>query len=188
MTSQSAFAASGFAALANSSTSPFGTIGDVPAKNMCFPYAPVIHDNVSVPNHVASTTFDPPSVRDPSFSDNSKASAPDAGKVNPSPFTVAESAKSSVFGGTISGGGFGGSSGSQQKLINFAAPGGDAKIRASNSSFRTIGLPEQHEDDGNIDDQDVEAEDVSKDDKSDEVDERFQHQDGMSALLQEIFY
>ncbi|KAL9629169.1 MAG: hypothetical protein Q9164_006992, partial [Protoblastenia rupestris] len=178
ITSQSAFAASGFAALANSSTSPFGTIGDVPAKNMCFHYTPVIHDNVSVPNHVASTTLDLPSVRDPSFSSNSKACAPDTGKVNPLPFAVAKSAKSSVFGGTISGGGFGGSSGSQHKLINFAAPRGDANLRGSNNSVRPIGLPEQHhEDDRNIDNQDVEAENVSKDDKSDEVDERFQHQD-----------
>ena len=175
-TSASAFASSGFAALSNSATSPFGAIGATSAA-------------ASTPSpFVTTSTFSPKKddsdaskMTEPApnggFGAFAKAQTPGFGTREPSPFGTTGAAKTSVFGGSIFGGGFGGAFGGGSKLANFAAPTGDTKL--GNGAVKPIGSPTREGDDEENSESDAEGfGENGRGDINDEGDERFQHQDG----------
>ena len=181
----SAFASSGFAALANSSTSPFGIIGAAPTNNIGNTVAASANGvNASKASLRESKFSNPPTIG--GFGSFATVSASGFGNIGPSAFAVAGSAKPGLFGGSVFGGGFSEGVGSSSKLANFAAPKGDANIGGTNGAIKPIGSPEEEgEEDGrDSDSEGGEAVGLKKDDIEAEVDERFQHQDGIAPLTE----
>ncbi|KAG8531606.1 uncharacterized protein KY384_003236 [Bacidia gigantensis] len=131
--SASAFASSGFAALAQSSTSPFGPFAGVTVNGA---------GNLSGDSGAASK-WEKTSVAG-SHTKTLMSSAPSQ-KNDSSPFSGLEPSKPSVFGGSIFGQRFDGGFGAGDKLTTFAAPNGDANLGSSKGAIRPIGSPE-HED------------------------------------------
>ena len=175
-TSASAFASSGFAALSRSTTSPFGAIGAASAAS-------------STPSPFATTSAFSPKKDDPDttkktepvpnggFSAFAKSQTSGFGTSEPSPFGTTGTAKTSVFGGSIFGAGFGGAFGGGSKLANFAAPTGDTKL--GNGAIKPIGSPGREGDDEENSESEAEGfGENGRGDVNDESDERFQHQDG----------
>ncbi|KAL9097365.1 MAG: hypothetical protein Q9163_006352 [Psora crenata] len=172
-TSTTAFASSGFAALAASSASPFGIIGATPNTNLGNLHEGTINGVKSAV--VESTSSNPP--ERPStigFGSCFKASASGFSGAELKPFTVAAPTNSGAFGPSAE---FGATFGARSKMINFAAPKGDANIGGRNDAVKPIGSPELHDEDGRSSDSGGdEANETSRNEK-DEVDERFQQQD-----------
>ena len=166
-----AFAASGFAALAASSTSPFGTLGGSSTAPSASPFASAGVFNLE------KTAINKKKARDAEIATNGGSDA----FVNSSSTTFGTSGpgKAGVFGGSVSGSAFGGPFGGGNRLTTFAAPSGNAKLGASNGAIKPIGSPQHNEDedDNSESDGEVSAEN-KREDESGEADGRFQHQDG----------
>ena len=175
-TSASAFASSGFAALAKSTTSPFGAMAATSAAaSTPSPFATTSPFSPKKDDSDASKKTE--SASNGGFSAFAKPQSPGFGTSEPTPFGTTGAAKTSVFGGSIFGGGFGGTFGSGGKLANFAAPTGDAKL--GNGAIKPIGSPTREGDDEENSESDTEGfGEYSRGDVNDEGDERFQHQDG----------
>ena len=175
-TSASAFASSGFAALSKSTTSPFGAMAATSAAaSTPSPFATTSPFSLKKDDSDASKKTE--SAPNGGFSAFAKSQSPGFGTSEPTPFGTTGAAKTSVFGGSIFGGGFGGTFGSGSKLANFAAPTGDAKL--GNGTIKSIGSPTREGDDEENSESDTEGfGEYSRGDINDEGDERFQHQDG----------
>lgn len=175
-TSASAFASSGFAALSKSATSPFGAIGATSAAaSTPSPFATTSPFSPKKDDSDASKKTEP--AANGGFSAFAKSQAPGFSTSEASPFGTTSAAKTSVFGGSIFGGGFGGTFGGGSKLANFAAPTGDAKL--GNGAIKPIGSPTREGDDEENSESDAEGfGENSRGDVNDEGDDRFQHQDG----------
>lgn len=177
-TSADAFASSGFAALAGSSTSPFGTLGGSSTATA----SPFASGGVF---NSGETKIDKKEVKEPETAANGgfgtfiNTSSTRFGSTDQSPFGTSASSKTSVFGGSIFGSAFGGPLSGGNRLTSFAAPTGNAKLGFSNGAIKPIGPPKRDEDE----DEDSESEgegsaENKKDDETEEADGRFQHQDG----------
>ena len=175
-TSASAFASSGFAALSKSTSSPFGAIGATSAAaSTPSPFATTSPFSPKKDESDASKKTEP--APNGGFSAFAKSQTSGFGTSEPTPFGTTGAAKTSVFGGSIFGGGFGGTFGGGSKLANFAAPTGDAKL--GNGTIKPIGSPTRDGDDEENSESDAEGfGENSRGDVNDEGDERFQHQDG----------
>ena len=177
----SAFAASAFAALSGSSTSPFGTIGSSSTtQGKTFG---------SALNHADYETRKSADVKSGEnlSSTNSRLSSSEShgpgGEGRPS-FAVPNTFNPSPFGGAVSGGGFGRIFGGGAKLTNFAAPVGDAPLGGGNEPIQAFGAPSKDEDnEENSDSEDRGPEDSAKDDTSNGTDTRFHHQEGNFQLI-----
>ena len=182
-TSVSAFASSGFAALSRSTTSPFATIGATSAAaSTPSPFATTSPFSPKKDGSDASKKAEP--APNGGFSAFAKSQTPGFGTKEPSPFGTTVTAKTSVFGGSIFGGGFGGAFGGGSKLANFAAPTGDTKL--GNGAIKPIGSPAREGDDEENSESDAEGfGETGRGDVNDEGDERFQHQDGKLYLHHE---
>jgi len=179
-TSAAAFATSGFAAHASSTTSPFGTLGAPSISTTApSPFAPAatFGTKTSGSSEGGETKSTQPAVNG-GFGAFAKASSLGFGANELSPFSTTGAAKSGVFGGSVFGSGFGGGFSGAGKLTNFAAPTGDAKLGSANGAVRPI-EPINHAVDED-EDSDDEGEGLGEDEQggADEVDARFQHQDG----------
>ena len=175
----SAFAASGFAALAASSTSPFGALGGSSAA------APSPFASAKAPSAEISEAQNSAPAANGGFGSFAKAPSSGFGTAQPSPFAAATSKASGTFGSSsiFGGGGFGGGFGGGSKLASFAAPTGDTKLGNSNGAIKPIGSPTHENDDNDGSESEGEgADDKSKDDEASEADDRFQHQDGKLCL------
>ena len=175
-TSASSFASSGFAALSRSTTSPFGAIGATSAAaSTPSPFATTSPFSPMKDDSDASRKTEP--APNGGFSAFAKSQSSGFGTSEPSPFGTTGAPKTSVFGGSIFGGGFGGAFGGGSKLANFAAPTGDTKL--GNGAIKPIGSPAREGDDEENSDSDAEGfGENGRGDVNDEGDERFQHQDG----------
>jgi len=140
-TTSSAFASSGFAKLAASSTSPFGALGS--GKPSLFGSSSGSSGSFSVLGGPKPTA---PSAPKLTFGGSSSSSA--------SPFAL-NGAKPSVFGGSAFGGSFGGSALAGTRLSTFGKPGEPLK---SDKPARAFGAPESDgEDDSDKGDDDDES-------------------------------
>ena len=179
-----AFAASGFAALAASSTSPFGNLGGSSTAHFASPFASagVLNPEKTITNKREAHNSEKAANGGSGALVNS--SSTNFGTSVGSPFGTSGSSKPSVFGGSVLGSAFGGQFGGGNRLTTFAAPSGNAKLGASNGAIKTIGSPKHNEDeDGNSEsDGEVSAEN-KKEDESGEADGRFQHQDGKQTSV-----
>ena len=115
-TSSSAFASSGFAALAGSSTSPFSTLGTTSTSYKSPP--------PESQSHFASSTATEASTRS-GFGNSGPTSFASTGK---SSFASAGVSGFGTLGGSGFGSAFGGGFGGGTKLSSFAAPAGDTKL------------------------------------------------------------
>ena len=177
-TSSDAFASSGFAALAGSATSPFGTLGGPSIAANASPFASAGFDSgkTEIETHEALKIGAASSSGFSTFVDSSSTgfSSPDQ-----SPFGPSGSKKTSVFGGSVFGSTFGGPFGGGSRLTSFAAPTGDARLGVSNGAIKPIGSPKRDEDEDEHSDSEAEgAAESKKDEDIEEPDGRFQHQDG----------
>lgn len=179
-TSSAAFAASGFASLSASGTSPFVELATPSADTAVSPFA-ATSASVSRP---PSTSKNSEPMAEPTviggFGSFAKSSTSGFADTGISSFSPGEKAKSSVFGGSVFGGGFGGGFSGSGKLTSFAAPTGDAKLGSGEGALKPKVLP-QHGGDGGQAQSDSEgdnAEEIGTGDGIDELDDRFQHQDG----------
>ena len=182
-----AFAASGFAALAASSTSPFGTLGGASTAHSASPFASA---GVFNPEKTATNTK---KAHDSEMAANGRSSAfvnsssTGFGTSVESPFGTSGSSKAGVFGGSVLGSAFGGPFGGGNRLTTFAAPSGNAKLGTSNGAIKPIGSPKHNEDedDNSESDGEVSAEN-KKEDESGEADGRFQHQNGKQTSVIDV--
>lgn len=178
--SATAFASSGFAALAQSSTSPFGAL-DAKSTNIdtlsLFPSSSAFSPKKSDPTEVASTKAQP--TAGTGFGSFASSSSSGFGAGQPSPFGTTGATNTGVFGGSVFGGGFGGGFGAGNKLSNFASPTGDARVGTSNGSIKPIGSPSREDEDDEHSESDGEGTgENTRDEGGDEAHARFQHQDG----------
>ena len=177
-TSGDAFASSGFAALAGSSTSPFGNLGSPSIAANASPFASAAFNSgkTELDTHEA-LKFE--SASSSGFSTFVDSSSTGFSSTDQSPFSSSRSKKSSVFGGSVLGSAFGGPFGGGSRLTSFAAPTGDARLGVSNGAIKPIGSPKRDEDEDERSDSEAEgATESKKDEDVEEPDGRFQHQDG----------
>ena len=173
--STKSFASSGFAALAQSSTSPFGALG-ITSTNVTsfssFPKRKPEQDDSSVQDRLEEK-----SAVKAGYGGFLKSSPSVAGANEASPFAATESAKTAVFGGSVLGRGFGSTFGTGDKLLSFASSTGDARLGTDATSFRPIGSPKRNEDENETSDGDGEGDAQNeREEIGAEVDSRFQHQ------------
>ena len=145
-TSASAFASSGFAKLASSSTSPFGALGGGSGKPSLFGASSGPSGSFSVLGGQKPTSSLPSA---PKLTFGGGASS------NPSPFSLSAS-KTSVFGGSPFASAFGGKSAlAGPRLSTFGKPGEALK---SDKPAKPFGAPESDNEDGSEkDDEDDES-------------------------------
>ena len=164
--SANAFASSGFASLASSSTSPFGMLsgsGETTRSNAF---------GASKSSGSASSGFQ--SVPTSSFGSLGKSSLSTQTASESSPFATAGASQNKTFGGSVFGGGFGGGFGSGPKLTSFAAPTGDATLGSANGTVKPIGSTVQDAAEENESGSEDDAgEGHPGDDEDDEADENF---------------
>ena len=174
-----AFASSGFAALAGSSASPFGTLGGSSTAATASPFASTGVFNPGKTETDKKEAQIPESAPNGGFGSFVRGSSTGFGATDQLPFGISGSSKTGAFGGSVFGSAFGGPFGGGNRLTSFAAPAGTAKLGASNGGIKPIGSP-KHEGDENENsesDGEVSAEN-KKDGEIEEADGRFQHQDG----------
>ena len=181
--SQSAFA-SGFAALVSSATSPFGNIGAT-ASSESAKFSKSISDPNQAADEASVLALETGVPAGAGFDSLGGHHVAASRPLEPSPFTVPGPTKLGVFGGSVFGAGFGGGFGAGNKLTSFATPTGDTKLRSNNGSIKPIGASDNPDmEDPSSESQDSGEEVASRDDNADEVDERFQQQDGMFVYSQ----
>ncbi|KAL8870034.1 MAG: hypothetical protein Q9174_003825 [Haloplaca sp. 1 TL-2023] len=172
------FASSGFAAMSNSTASPFGTFGT--SSSSVFRKSPAPTSNVASSTSTAPNGFDfgpsnPPgaSQKQPLSFSSSSATA------SASPFVANGAApKLSSFGASAFGSGFANPNAGPGRLKSFAAPTGDLASSKVPETTRGLGgkqdLPGEEDADGGSDDG-AALEEVGVGDH--EVDSRFQQQE-----------
>ena len=172
MASAATFAASGFAALANSSMSSFSntvTMPSNPAQSFL-----AAAEGLKAVNEDATKGPRPPQNEELRSSTENPASW--LNRSDSSPLNTTGPVKPGIFGASASGFGVGFGVGS--KLANFAAPKSDSTIGESNGTIKPIGSPKYldeskagsgSEREGKYEDSDIAGGSV--------IDERFQHQD-----------
>lgn len=174
------FTASGFAALSNSSKSPFGTFG-TSTSSVFRPTPTPISETDSAE---ASTSAGDPQITQMAASASSGNSpspfSTSAASTGPSGFGFGANgvaSKPSGFGGSVFGSGFMNKGATAPKLTSFAAPTGDLAPPKPAESTKTLGTQAEDsaEEEGGSDDE-ANPEEVGV--KDDEVDSRFQHQEG----------
>ncbi len=178
-TSAEAFASSGFAALAGSSTSPFGTLGGSSTAATASPFASAAAFNPGKTEADKKEALKTETSPNGGFGSFVKSSSTGFGTTDQPPFGTTGPSKTSVFGGSVFGSAFGGPFGGGNRLTSFAAPTGDTRLGASNGAIKSIGSPnhEGDEDENSESDGEVSAEN-KKDEEIEEADGRFQQQDG----------
>lgn len=177
-----AFASSGFAALAGSSTSPFGTLGGSSTAATASPFAPVGVFNLGKTATDKKEAQKPETAPNGGFGSFVKSSSTGFGATDQSPFGTSGSSKIGAFGGSVFGSAFGGPFGGGNRLTSFAAPTGTAKLGASNGAIKPIGSPKHERDEDENSESDGEAlAENKKDGEIEEADGRFQHQDGTQS-------
>ena len=178
-TSTDVFASSGFAALARSSTSPFGTLGGSSTAATASPFASDGASNLGRAETDKNEDQETETAANVGFGASVDSSSIGLGSTDQSPFVTSALNRTGIFGGSVFGSAFGGPFGGGNRLTSFAAPTGDAKLGASNGSIKPIGSPKHDGDEHEISESDGEgsAED-KKDEETEEADGRFQHQDG----------
>lgn len=180
-TSPDAFAASGFAALSGSSTSPFGTIGTTSKTAQANAFSPALFQakhEASPFSRLQEKPMDPVE-NQKSFATTTSGllSFENSGV---SGFAISGGSKLGSFGGSTFGSGFGTAFGGGNKLSTFAAPVGDAKWGGDSGVGKSFAAPSKDEEgEGNSDSED-EGETGNEEETSD-VDGRFQQQDGESC-------
>ena len=182
-TSTNAFASSGFAALAGSSTSPFGTLGSSTAATASpFASTGVLNSGKNKTEKQEAQNIE--STASGGFSAFVNSSSTGFGATDRSPFATSGSSKTGIFGGSVFGSAFGGPFGGGNRLTSFAAPSGNAKLGAINGAIKPLGSPKNDgdEDENSESDGEVSA-DNRKDEETEEADGRFQHQDGRCKSL-----
>ncbi|KAL1640707.1 hypothetical protein SLS58_006721 [Diplodia intermedia] len=166
-TSDTAFKASGFGALAGASTSPFGALGGT-SKPASSPFGSATP--AAKPTITGLSGSSTPS----SFSGLASSSSE-----NKSPFATATSGFG-TFGGSSLGGGFGGGG----KITGFGGGSGPKITGLSEKPARPFGAPkdEKEDEEGSADEAGDEEKDkvLSPTNEEDKKDERFFEQDGMS--------
>lgn len=170
--SSDAFASSGFATLAGSSTSPFGTLGGSLTAASASPFASAGTFNLAKKAQKTETSANG------GFGAFVKSSSTGVGTTDQSPFGTSVSSETGVFGGSVFGSAFGGPFSRENRLTSFAAPTGNAKLGTVNGAIKPIGSPTRDgdEDENSDSDGEVLAEN-KKDEEPEEADGRFQHQD-----------
>lgn len=171
--SSDAFASPGFATLAGSSTSPFGTLGGSLTAASASPFASAGTFNLAKKAQKTETSANG------GFGAFVKSSSTGVGTTDQSPFGTSVSSETGVFGGSVFGSAFGGPFSRENRLTSFAAPTGNAKLGTVNGAIKPIGSPTRDgdEDENSDSDGEVLAEN-KKDEEPEEADGRFQHQDG----------
>ena len=178
------FAASGFAALAASSTSPFGTLGGSSTAHSASPFASASVLNLEKTATNKKKSHDAEIATKTGSGAFINRSSTSFGTSVDSPFGASGSGKAGVFGGSASGSAFGGPFRGGNRLTTFAAPGGNAKLGASNGAIKPIGSPKHNEDEEVNSESDGEVStENKKEDESGEADGRFQHQDGNQTSI-----
>lgn len=178
-TSTDAFASSGFAALARSSTSPFGTLGGSSTAATASPFASAGASNLGKAETDKKEDQRTETAANGGFGAFVNSSSTGFGSTDQSFFGTSASNKTGVFGGSVFGSAFGGPFGGGNRLTSFAAPTGNAKLGASNGSIKPIGSPKHDGDEDGISESDgEESAENKKDEETEEADGRFQHQDG----------
>lgn len=178
-TSANAFASSSFAALAGSSTSPFGTLGgsSTAATASPFAFAGVLNSGNTETDKQKAQKIE--TAASGGFGAFTNSSSTGFSATDPSSFATSGSSKTGMFGGSVFGSAFGGPFGGGNRLTSFAAPTGNAKLGATNGVIKPIGSPKNDEDeDGNSESDGEVSADNRKDEETEEADGRFQHQDG----------
>jgi hypothetical protein len=178
------FASSAFAAHASSTTSPFGTLGalsDSATTPSLFAPAATVGGKTTGSSKDGGTQSTQLAVNG-GFGAFAKTSSSGFGANKLSSFGTTGGTKPGLFGGSVFGSGFGGGASGAGQLVNFAAPSKDARLDSANGTIRPIDSS-AHEGDEDVDSDD-EGEGLGKDDQggADEVDARFQHQDGRPSL------
>ena len=177
-TSGDAFASSGFAALAGSSTSPFGTLGGSSTAATASPFVSAGFDSVKTETDQFEA-LKPEAGPNGGFSTFVNSSSTGFNSTDQSPFALSGSNKTSVFGGSVFGSAFGRPLGGGSRLTSFAAPTGDTKLGVSNGTIKPIGSPKRDEEENENSESEAEgAAEGKKDEDVEEADGRFQHQDG----------
>lgn len=183
-TSANAFASSGFAALAGSSTSPFGTLGGSSTAATASPFAStgVLNLGKTETEKQEAQKLEP--AASGGFGAFVNSSSTGFSATDRSPFAISGSSKTGIFGGSVFGSAFGGPFGGGNRLTSFAAPTGNAKLGATNGAIKPIGSPKNDGDEDENSESDGEmSADNRKDEETEEADGRFQHQDGMCISL-----
>lgn len=174
-----AFASSGFAALACSSTSPFGALGIPSTVTTASPFA-----SAGVPKSVKAEAYNKVAQKIETDSNSglsafTKSPTTGFGTSDQPPSGTSGSNMTGVFGGSVFGSAFGGPFGGANRLTSFAAPTGNANFGASNGAIKLIASPKHDGDKGENSESEGEVSaENKKDEETEEVDERFQHQDG----------
>ena len=162
----SAFASSGFASFASSSTSPFGTMSG--SSKAASTSAAGIEKSETQAVTSGQTGFG-------SFASMQPHGF---GAAQPSLFAAAGSAGRKNASGTVFGASFGGAVEGISKLKSFAAPTGDVKFGSANDSVNPS-KTSNHASEGNggSESESEREEEQAKEDDISEADDRFQHQD-----------
>lgn len=181
--------ASGFAALAGSSTSPFGTLGlaSKTAQTTSFGFKST-HPNPEIPHKSklqTKSTDHPEDIKDGGAPSNGSPTSETSG---PSAFSLPEGTKLHSFGNSTFGSGFGTAFKGGIKLSSFAAPVGDAKWGDENGETIPFAAPSKDEGDERSESEDDAIEDFTRDEEIGDADSRFQQQDGMyKSMIYENF-
>lgn len=175
----SAFAASGFAALAKSSASPFSNLG----VGAFAPSSFALDASKSLqPDNGGFLSFASPGSSPSEVPGSAAKSSPDVsnGGSSASPFATASRATAESLGRAAFGSATGSGLHAGSKLTSFAASTGDAKIGSSNGNIRPLGSPDLLGREARESESDAgDDEGASKHDGLSEIDQRFQQQDGM---------
>ncbi len=183
-TSADAFASSGFAALADSSTSPFGTLGGSSNANAGSPFASAGDFNSGKTEIDTKVAWKPETAASGGFGTFIDSSSTGFGTKDQSSFGTSGLSKTGGFGGSIFGSAFGRPLGGGSRLTSFAAPIGNARLGVSNGAIKPIGSPKRDEDeDENSESEGEGLVEHKNGEETDEADGRFQHQDGRNDSL-----
>ena len=177
--SADAFASSGFAALASSSTSPFGTLSGSLTAASASPFASAGALSSGKTEIDKKEALNTETSANGGFGAFVNSSSTAFGTTDQSPFGTSGSSKTGAFGGSVFGSAFGGPLSGGNRLTSFAAPTGNAKLGTSNGAVKPIGSPTRDGDEDENSDSDGEVSgENKKDEELEEADGRFQHQDG----------
>ena len=179
--SADAFASSGFAALAASSTSPFGTLGGSSTSGIDSPLISTRTfnlENAKAEKKVAQKSQIAVNSALDTLANKTPTSSSRTGQ---SPFGLSGVNKTSGFGNSVFGSAFSGPFSGGNRLTSFAAPTGSVKLGISKS----LGSPTCEE--GDVENSDHEGGELAEKNKGEEENEgdgRFQHQDGRHNFSQ----
>ena len=179
-TSASAFASSGFAALSESTTSPFGTLNPSSTTSNVSPFGAARPAQTPLSAFGGTPANKTEATSSGGFGGaTTTATTSGFGSIGAS---ISGSSGFGTLGGSTFGSGFGSGFGGGAKLTSFAAPGGDAKL-GGGASVRAFGTRGEDEEDEDNEDNGEDGEDDSKANGVQETDARFHQQEGMCASV-----